>query len=144
VTCVLIVLEVSAVEAGACWRAKFVPRGSISIADDVRIFELNVVAQADSIGRGDANSGNQHAKAYMAAFDRLRSAGDEGRDALSVLLQHDRPAVRVKAAAYLLRHRTREAKEVLASEARGKGLTAFTAQQVLKRWEEGVWNLDPL
>jgi hypothetical protein len=116
----------------------------VSIADDVRVFELNVAAQADSIGRGDAESANRHAKVYMAAFDRLRSAGDAGRDALATLLQHGRPAVRVKAAAYLLRHRTREATEVLASEALGKGLSAFIAQQALKRWEEGVWNLDPL
>ncbi|NRD49371.1 hypothetical protein [Corallococcus exiguus] len=56
---------------------------------------------------------------------------------------HARADVRVAAAAYLLRYRTHEAKAVLEHAAGGEGLAAFEASEVLKRWEEGAWNLDP-
>lgn len=51
--------------------------------------------------------------------------------------------VRVKAAAYLLRHRTLEAQAVLREIASGEGLASFEASEALKRWEEGTWALDP-
>jgi hypothetical protein len=51
--------------------------------------------------------------------------------------------VRVGAAACLLRHRTAEAKAVLEAAAKGEGLAAFEAAQVLKNWEAGTWALDP-
>jgi hypothetical protein len=48
-----------------------------------------------------------------------------------------------RAAAFLLRHRTAEAKAVLEGAAQGKGLEALGAQQTLKNWEDGTWALDP-
>jgi hypothetical protein len=51
--------------------------------------------------------------------------------------------VRVKAAAYLLRYRTPEAKAVLEEAARSEGLIPFIASEVLKNWEKGTWALDP-
>ncbi len=109
----------------------------------VEQFAENVAAQTDAIWRGDAKTGNKHAKRYGAAFDKLRAHGDAGRDALAVLLKHPRMDVRVTAAACLLRHRTEEARAVLEEAAKGKGLVPFEAQQALKRWEEGTWALDP-
>ncbi|NMO17724.1 DUF2019 domain-containing protein [Pyxidicoccus fallax] len=106
-------------------------------------FAENVAAQTDAIWRGDAKTGNKHAKRYGAAFDKLRSHGDAGRDALAVLLKHPRMDVRVTAAACLLRHRTAEAKAVLEEAAKGEGMVPFEAQQALQRWEEGTWALDP-
>lgn len=106
-------------------------------------FAENVAAQTDAIFRGDAKTGNKHAKKYVAAFAKLRSHGDTGRDALLVLFKHPRMDVRVAAAAYLLRHRTVEARAVLREIAKGEGLAAFEASEALKRWEEGVWALDP-
>ena len=106
-------------------------------------FADNVVAQSEAIKRGDAKTGNKHANRYVAALKKLRSAGDAGRDALAVLLQHHRPDVRVKAAAFLLRYRTAEAKAVLESAASGNGVAAIGAIMTLKHWEEGTWNLDP-
>ncbi len=47
------------------------------------------------------------------------------------------------AATYLLRYRTAEAKAILEEAAKGQGLVAFEAGEALKRWEEGVWALDP-
>lgn len=106
-------------------------------------FAENVVAQTDAIMRGDATTGNKHAKRYIKAFEALRRLGDSGRDALVPLLQHPREDVCVTAAAYLLRHRHAEARRVLEDIARKQGLHAFEASQALKRWEEKTWQLDP-
>jgi hypothetical protein len=109
----------------------------------VEEFAQNVAAQTDEIFHGSAAKGNRHAKRYIAAFDKLCASGDAGRDALAVLFTHSRMDVRVAAAAFLLRHRTVEAKAVLEIAAQGKGLAALEAQQTLKNWEDGTWALDP-
>ncbi|GEN12592.1 protein of unknown function [Myxococcus fulvus] len=106
-------------------------------------FALNVAAQTEAIFRGDARTGNRHAKKYGVAVDTLLAHGNEGRDALLVLLKHERMDVRVMAAAHLLRYRTAEARAVLEEAAKGKGLIPFEAKQTLKHWEEGTWALDP-
>ncbi len=46
------------------------------------------------------------------------------------------------AAAFLLRHRTAEARAVLEEAAKGQGLAALGAMQTLKNWEQGTWALD--
>ncbi|WP_225408615.1 DUF2019 domain-containing protein [Stigmatella hybrida] len=109
----------------------------------VEAFAQNVAAQTEEIAQGSAAKGNRHAKRYLAAFDKLCAHGDAGRDALAVLLTHARMDVRVMAAAFLLRHRTAEAKAVLEEAAKHKGLPALEAQQTLKHWEQGTWALDP-
>ncbi|MFL5355407.1 DUF2019 domain-containing protein [Archangium sp.] len=106
-------------------------------------FAENVAAQTDSIWRGDAKTGNKHARRYIAAFGKLIAHGDAGRDALTVLFKHPRMDVRVSAAAYLLRYRTAEARTILDEAARGEGLVPFEASLVLKNWENGTWALDP-
>ncbi|WNG51604.1 DUF2019 domain-containing protein [Archangium minus] len=108
----------------------------------VEQFALNVAAQTEAIWRGDAKTGNKHARKYGAAVDKLLAHGDTGRDALLVLLKHERMDVRVMAAAHLLRYKTAEAKAVLEEAAKGQGLVPFEAQQALKRWEDGTWALD--
>jgi len=109
----------------------------------VEEFAYHVQAQIQEIVGGDAKIGNRHAKKAIAAFLQLRSSGDAGRDALAVLFSHPRMDVRVTAAAFLLRHRTAEAKAILEEAAKGKGLIPFEASEALKRWEEGTWALDP-
>jgi hypothetical protein len=109
----------------------------------VEQFAKNVAEQTDAIWRGDARTGNKHARKYGATFDKLRAHGDAGRDALAVLLEHPRIDVRVMAAAHLLRYRTAEARAVLEEAAKGDGLVSFKAGQALKRWEDGTWALDP-
>jgi len=106
-------------------------------------FAEHVAAQTDEILRGDARTGNRHAKRYIEAFTRLRAMGDTGRDALVPLLHAERPDVRGMAAAFLLRHRHGDARAVLEQLAAGVGLAAFGASECLKRWEEGAWQLDP-
>jgi uncharacterized protein DUF2019 len=109
----------------------------------VEEFAYHVQAQTREIFEGDAKTGNKHAKKAIAAFMELRSRGDAGRDALAVLFTHPSMDVRTSAAAFLLRHRTEEAKAVLEEAAKGKGLIPFEASEALKRWEEGTWALDP-
>jgi hypothetical protein len=106
-------------------------------------FAENVSAQTESIWKGDAKTGNKHAKKYIVAFAKLRARGDAGREALCTLLSHPRMDVRVSAAAYLLRFRTAEARAVLEEAAKGEGLIPFEASIVLKNWDNGQWNLDP-
>jgi hypothetical protein len=109
----------------------------------VEQFAEHVAAQTDAIWRGDARTGNRHARKYGDAVDKLLTLGNAGRDALAVLLKHPRMDVRVMAAAHLLRYCTVEAKAVLEEAAKGEGMVPFEAQQCLKRWEEGTWALDP-
>lgn len=109
----------------------------------VEEFARNVAAQTDEIAHGSASKGNRHAKRYMSAFDKLCAQGDAGRDALAALFSHPRMDVRVMAAAFLLRHRTEDAKAVLEDAAKKEGLAALGAQQTLKNWENGTWALDP-
>ncbi|WNG62668.1 DUF2019 domain-containing protein [Archangium gephyra] len=109
----------------------------------VEQFAQNVAAQTDAIRKGDARTGNKHAKRYTAALQELRAQGNTGRDALSVLLKHPRTDVRAMAAAFLLRYRTAEAKAVLEAAAKEGGVSAIGAIMTLKRWEEGTWTLDP-
>ncbi|MBN8469960.1 DUF2019 domain-containing protein [Corallococcus exiguus] len=109
----------------------------------VRQFADNVAAQTDAIWQGDAKTGNRCAKKYISAFEQLRAHGDTGREALTELFSHPRMDVRVMAAAYLLRYRTHEAREVLMEAAKGEGFVPFKAGQTLKRWDEGTWALDP-
>jgi len=109
----------------------------------IQQFADNVVAQTDAIRRGNARTGNQHAKRYIRAIKTLQSFGDQGRDALVPLMHEGRDDVRAMAAAFLLRHRHEEARRVLEDLAHGEGFVAFEASEALKRWEEGTWQLDP-
>jgi hypothetical protein len=106
-------------------------------------FARNIAAQTDCIMQGDATTGNQHAMRALAAVRALCAHGNAGRDALAVLFAHPRMDVRVTAAAFLLRHRTAEARAVLEEAARGQGLAALGAMQTLENWEAGTWALDP-
>jgi Domain of unknown function (DUF2019) len=109
----------------------------------VESFAHHTRAQTAAILRGDAKAGNKHARQRYAAFQKLCTHGNAGRDALAVLLMHLDVDVRTTAATYLLRYRTAEARVVLEEAARGQGLIAFEAEEALKRWEEGTWALDP-
>ena len=101
-----------------------------------------VVAQNEAIQRNNPSQATRCAKQRVAVFSRLRTYGNRGRNALTVLLADLRPGVRVMAAAYLLRHRTEDAIVVLEEESEGEGLTAFAAAHALSRWYDGTWNYD--
>jgi hypothetical protein len=115
----------------------------MNVQELVKEFADCTEAQMDEIRKGDAVTGNRYAERCIAAFDKLRTIGDEGLDALASLFFDRRPVVRVNVAAFLLRRKHAEATAVLKREAKGKGLTAFEAEQALERWAEGAWELDP-
>ena len=109
----------------------------------VKEFGDCVSAQSKHIEQGDADTGNTYTQRYLSAFQKLRSHGDAGREALCALLEDKRTDVRVMAASFLLRYSEEKAKAVLAAACSGTGLIAFGAQQALGRWEDGTWALDP-
>lgn len=109
----------------------------------VQTFAENVEAQVEAVRRGDAKTGNKHAKLYIRAFESLRGLGDEGRDALVPLMFEGRDEVRAMAAAFLLRHRHEDARRVLENLSQSGGRASFSASETLKRWKEGSWQLDP-
>jgi hypothetical protein len=114
----------------------------MNIDHAVRIFADCVVKQREAIARGDSRRGNQASKKYIDAFNKIRSHGSAGKDALAGLLDDARPEVRVMAATFLLKHCENRARAVLEKDAAGTGPTAFGAAQALKRWAEGSWTLD--
>jgi hypothetical protein len=114
------------------------------LAKLVEEFRDAVVAETAAALDGDAKTANKHTKRYIRAFQKLRAIGDRGREALVPLMSKDhRPDVRATAAAFLLRYRHDDARNVLAEIAGGNGMIPFEARETLKRWDEGVWELDP-
>jgi hypothetical protein len=109
----------------------------------VRKFAESAIGQTDALESGDSVSGEKHAVACSKTFDALRAQGDSGREALTVLFEHESAAVRTTAAVFLLGYCEGRALAVLEVEAKGDGLPAFVAAQALERWEEGDWDLDP-
>ena len=114
-----------------------------SLQELVSEFADGVMQQKAEMKSGTARAGNLAARKYGRAWDELRTRGDEGREALAALFEDERPDVRAMAAACLLKYRTRDAKRVLKEVAQGEGLAAFGASEVLQRWKEGDWHLDP-
>lgn len=109
----------------------------------VDVYVDAIIQQAECILQGNARKGNKFADRYVAAMEKLLNHGDAGRDALVPLLRHQHDDVRVKTAALLLRYRHHEAVAVLEAAAQqSRGFAALGAEQTLKRWRDGTWNLD--
>lgn len=108
----------------------------------VQEFVEGVLGQKQALAEQDADLGNLFANKYIRAWRQLRSYGDEGREALAVLLNDVRVDVRVMAAGFLLKYRTTEAMAILREAEEGHGIASLDAQQVLRRWQEGTWQLD--
>jgi hypothetical protein len=102
-----------------------------------------VALRSAALKHANSDEANRCARMTVAVFHELTSFGDAGRDALSRLFSHPSNSVRVAAAAWLLRHRHLEAMDVLREVARGDDMDAFRAQECMKRWNEGAWQLDP-
>ncbi len=114
-----------------------------NLARIVQRFVVSTLAEAKCHRAGNARVGNRHAKKVVAAWQELCSIGDDGRQALATLLADSRPEVRTSAAVFLLRYCTDDALRVLRAQARERGMLGFGAGEAIKRWNEGVWDLDP-
>lgn len=111
----------------------------------VKTFAENVAKQNACIQEGNSVEGNKAAKKYIKAFrDIIAQFGDEGRDALTTLFFSQDDGIRAMAAAFLLRYKTEESKKILSEISTGNDFVSFGAGETLKRWNEGVWALDPV
>lgn len=106
----------------------------------VNVFISGVIQQTESLKNGE--NGNEFAKKYIKAFRELKKIGDAGREALVPFLLHERDDVRGTIAAYLLRYKHSEAMNVLQELSKKPGFDGFAARETIKRWNEGVWELD--
>lgn len=97
-------------------------------------FAEAVATQDLEIDHGDAERGNEFAKKYIQIADQLLRLGPPGIEAFALLLQDERPGVRVKAAYYLLPFKTEQSLCVLETIAKGKGVAALGAIMTLARW----------
>lgn len=87
---------------------------------------------------GSGKDARKYANKMIRLRKKIWEFGDQGKEALSKVLDHPHPSARVAAAGYLLKFRTEEALGVLREAAQHEGLVPFVAQEALKRWEEGV------
>lgn len=119
----------------------------VCLSDTLKIlvdrFAECVTMRSAALRRGDSDEANRFVRECVAIFWQLASFGNQGRDALAILFMHPLNSVRVASAAWLLRYKHDEAMQVLRAVAEGQDMDAFRAQQCMKRWEEGEWQLDP-
>jgi hypothetical protein len=105
--------------------------------DSLSVFASAVIEQGECIARGDHRGGNREAKKYVSAARTLLADGSPTIDRFCKLLDHDHDDVRVMAAAFLLKERTKEAVATLRQVARNDGLAALGAKMTLKRYARG-------
>ena len=110
--------------------------------DLVESFAAEVEAQDHCMDRGDSASGNAHAQRFVSAARSLLDGGHDSIEAFTKLLAHANPSVRVMAAAFLLKERTKQAFDVLTVAAAGSGTAAFGAQRALDRYTRGILEID--
>jgi hypothetical protein len=91
---------------------------------------------------GNWRETNKQAKRIRKAFQGIKSAGENARQALLAQTENQDLAVASMAAAYSLKYSTKQAQTILQHIAEEPGIIGFGAQQALQRWEEGDWHLD--
>lgn len=96
-------------------------------------------------GAVEAGKGNEAAK-YDKEINKIWTIirdeyKDDGVRALSEMLKDKRAEARVIAAVYLMRYNTDECIRVLKAEVGKKGMLSFQAEQAIKTWERGDWEL---
>ena len=105
---------------------------------DVEEVVAQYVASAMAHGRatesGDYGTANASVPKIIAARARLRLLGKNGEDALTALLVHSEPGVRLWAAWHALEFAPQQAERVLAELALLKGsLVGFSAEMALRQ-----------
>jgi len=115
---------------------------SVNIEKLVEEFAKAIIKQNEAIMKGNYKLGNKYAKKYIKCYQQLFKVGEEGKEALAKLFNHDDIGVREMAAVVLLKYKTEEALKILRELANKPGLIGFGASEAIKRWEEGTWNLE--
>lgn len=87
---------------------------------------------------GDYKQGNKAHDILLKALSKLRASGDQGRQALVALLQHENASVRLWAASHLLKTAPAIAIEKIKEIAAGNGMLALCAETVLSEFAKGT------
>lgn len=96
----------------------------------------------EALMEGNSEKANKQAKRVADVFQAIVANGDVARQALLQLTKSDDKAVASSAATFSLKYATGEAVAVLKQIAQRTDLLGFRAEQALKRWEEGTWQLE--
>lgn len=107
----------------------------------VHRFAVAARAHHAALEEMDEDRANAHARVIGGLFASIVAAGEEGREALLLLVESAEPEVAGMAAVYSLRYRPGPCLAVLQRLAAGEGLLAFRAATALSRWEAGEWEL---
>jgi hypothetical protein len=96
----------------------------------------------DAILAGDSRSANAQAKKVHKFFLEIVKQGEDARKALADLVDDEILPVAVMAAVYSLKYSPERALAVLQKIAKEPGVHGFRAEQAIKRWTEGSWQLE--
>ncbi len=102
----------------------------------------SAIEQDEAILAGDIQASRRYGNRLVSRWQRIQRLGDAAKEELSKFLDHPNASARLAAAAFLLKFKHDEAMAVLRDLAKGEGLVSFSAQECIKRWEEGTWDLD--
>lgn len=87
--------------------------------------------------QGEPDRANRAYKAMVQALEAIQAHGPAGREVLLSLLKDEDLAVRISAAAHLLKTDSDKAKPVLEEAGREPGLIGFNAKMTLREYERG-------
>jgi hypothetical protein len=91
---------------------------------------------------GDYKTANTQAKKIHKSFTEIVKLGEDARKALLDLVDTEVLPIAAMAATYSLKYRPERALAVLEKIAKEPGLIGFEAEQAIKRWKEGSWQLE--
>lgn len=87
-------------------------------------------------------SANKEARKLQKIFLELKSLGQPGREALLGLVSHKDLSVSLMAAVCSLKYNPDKSLKALRRLVKEHGFIGFQAEQAIKRWEEGTWNIE--
>ncbi len=96
----------------------------------------------DASMAGDWRTANVQAKKINKSFLALANLGADARKALLDLVDMETLPVAAMAAVYSLKFSPERALATLQKIAKEPGLIGFEAEQAIKRWTEGSWQLE--
>jgi hypothetical protein len=96
----------------------------------------------DATIAGDWKSANSHAKKINKSFLEIRKLGTDARTALLNLVDTEPFPVAAMAAVYSLKFCPERALAALEKIAKEPSFIGFEAEQAIKRWTEGSWQLE--
>ena len=91
---------------------------------------------------GDWRTANKNAAIIRKTVKKLRSFGDEGREALLSLSDSEELSISAMAAVYSLKYAPEKSLSVLNRIAKETSLIGFEAGHAIQGWNEGTWRLE--